>query len=383
MKVVLLDDEKLALNYLEHLLRKIADIEIIEKFIDPQVFFEFILHHEADVAFMDIQLPEINGIELAERILESKPELNIVFCTAYDEYAIKAFELNALDYLMKPVGIERLTVTLQRIQERLRAGAVKAVHFNKISPLNSTINMKMFQQAMIESDENHFTLLRWRTSKAQELFLYLLQNRGHLVRKSLLIELLWPEQDPNKAYSQLYTTIYHIRKTLEPYHDHFQLTNASDGYLLQIENIQLDVDAWENYVQSQPPVKEDTIAEYESIMALYTGDYLEEYEYLWAESERFRLRVLWIRTMFQMAEWYASCGQQEKALEKYLEVYKRQPQVEEAHFALMKSYAALNSRILVHRQYRSLTSILQEELNESPSPHIIEWYQQWSQENKE
>ncbi|MCK8487058.1 response regulator [Paenibacillus sp. MBLB2552] len=268
MKVVLLDDEKLALNYLEHLLRKIADIEIIEKFIDPQVFFEFILHHEADVAFMDIQLPEINGIELAERILESKPELNIVFCTAYDEYAIKAFELNALDYLMKPVGIERLTVTLQRIQERLRAGAVKAVHFNKISPLNSTINMKMFQQAMIESDENHFTLLRWRTSKAQELFLYLLQNRGHLVRKSLLIELLWPEQDPNKAYSQLYTTIYHIRKTLEPYHDHFQLTNASDGYLLQIENIQLDVDAWENYVQSQPPVKEDTIAEYESIMAL-------------------------------------------------------------------------------------------------------------------
>jgi two-component system, LytTR family, response regulator len=291
MKVVLLDDEKLALNYLEHQLQKMEDIEVIEKFIDPQAFIEFILHHEADVVFLDIQLPEMNGIELAERILESKPKLNVVFCTAYDEYAIKAFELNALDYLMKPVGNERLAITLQRIQERLSINAikaVKAVETRKIPQADLTIQMKMFQQVMIESEENHFTPLRWRTTKAQELFLYLLHNREHLVRKSVLIELLWPEYEPNKAYSQLYTTVYHIRKTLEPFDDHFQLTNEADGYLLQIDNIQLDVEVWENSVQSPLLVTEDTISEVEAIMGLYKGDYLEEYEFLWAESERVR-----------------------------------------------------------------------------------------------
>ncbi|RIX50111.1 response regulator [Paenibacillus nanensis] len=383
MKIVLLDDEKLALNYLEHQLQKIANIEIVGKFIDPQAFIDFILEHEADVVFLDIHLPEINGIELAERILESKPKLNVVFCTAYDGYAIKAFELNALDYLMKPVGGERLAITMQRIQERLEAAAGLAVQTDPLPAKARTIQMKMFQQVMIESEPNHFTPLRWRTSKAQELFLYLLHNRGHLVRKSVLAELLWPEYDPNKAYSQLYTTIYHIRKTLEPFHDRFQLTNAADGYLLQLEHIQLDAEEWETLIQKQRPVSEDTIAEYERMMGLYIGDYLEEYEYLWAENERFRLRMLWIRTMFQMAEWYAAHDQQEKAVEKYQEVCNRHPQVEEAHYALMKAYAAMDSHLMVHRQYRMLTAILKEEMNVAPSPVISEWYQKWSQENKE
>lgn len=378
MRVVLLDDEKLALNYMEHQLQKIADIEIIGKFIDPQAFLEFMLHQEADVVFLDIHLPEMNGIELAERLLESKPKLNVVFCTAYDEYAIKAFELNALDYLMKPVSNERLLLTLQRIQERV---GVTVNDFT--ASATPAIRMKMFQQVLIESDDRHFTPFRWRTTKAQELFLYLLQNRGHLVRKSALIELLWPEYEPNKAYSQLYTTVYHIRKTLELFQDNFQLTNAADGYLLQLENIQLDVEVWENHVQTSLPVTEDTIAEYEHMMGLYTGDYLEEYEYLWAEGERFRLGMLWIRAMFQLAEWYASHGQQEKAIEKYQEICNLHSQVEEAHFALMKIYADMKNHVLVNRQYRRLTTVLKDELNEDPSPYIKEWYGQWENENKE
>jgi two-component system, LytTR family, response regulator len=87
--------------------------------------------------------------------------------------------------------------------------------------------------------------------------------------------------------------------------------------------------------------------------------------------------------MSQLAEWYASRGLQEKAIKKYQEVCKRHPQVEEAHFALMKIYAAMNSHLLVHLQYRSLTTILMEELNENPCPVINEWYRQWSYENKE
>ncbi|KFN11256.1 LytR/AlgR family response regulator transcription factor [Paenibacillus macerans] len=119
MNVVLIDDENLALNYLEHHLQSIFGIHVAGKFINPVEGKEFILRTDIDVVFLDIHLPEISGIELAGQLLQFKPRLNIVFVTAYDDYAVKAFELNALDYVMKPLRKERLTITLERIRERL------------------------------------------------------------------------------------------------------------------------------------------------------------------------------------------------------------------------------------------------------------------------
>ncbi|WP_274361893.1 response regulator [Paenibacillus thermotolerans] len=377
MKIILVDDERLALNYLEHQLQKIADVRIVGKFDDPIAGKESILREDVDVAFLDIQMLETNGIELAEQILEHKPKLNIVFVTAYNDYAIQAFELNALDYVLKPVGTERLLKTIQRIQERL--GEASAASRPKVK----NIQLKMFQHISIQSEEHHFATIRWRTTKAQELFLYLLQNREQLVRKSALIELLWPEFEPGKAYSHLYTAVYHVRKTLEPYGAYIKIANATEGYILHTEHVLIDVEEWEQRIQSGPPVTAETIDHYERVMVLYAGDYLQGFDYWWAESERQRLKILWLRMSFRLAEWYVSCGRREKAMEKYLEICDRYPQAEEAHFALMKLFSAMNNHLLVHRQYRLLTTVLMEEINEKPSPYITEWYNRWNQETKE
>ncbi|WP_028612457.1 response regulator [Paenibacillus harenae] len=378
MKTILVDDEYLALNYLEHQLLKVSGgaIEIIGKFIDPIEAKGSILREDADVVFLDIHLPEVNGIELATRILESKPKLNIVFVTAYDKYAIQAFELNALDYVLKPVESERLLKTVQRLQARLEEASV--------SPRadKETIRMNLFQQVSIESGDQ-FTTMRWRTTRVQELFLYLLQHRGQLVRKSTLIELLWPEYETGRAYAQLYTSVYHIRKTLEPYGDHFTISNATEGYILTIGKVALDVAEWESRIQSGLPITNETIEDYEKAMDLYAGDYLQEFEYWWAECERQRLKLLWLRTSYQLAEFYLSCSLRDKAIEKYIEICDRHPQAEEAHFALMQIYAAANNRISVHRQYRLLSAALAEELSELPSMHISVWYDNWKRDNKE
>jgi len=378
MRVILLDDEHHALNYLEYQLLKIADVEIVGKYLNPFTGKEKILSEDVDIVFLDINLPEMNGVELAEQILEKKPWLNIVFVTAYDNYAIQAFELNALDYVLKPVGTERLLKTVQRIQTR--AGEPSSNH---LLPITRPIQLKLFRYVLIESEGKQFAPLRWRTARAQELFLYLLQHREQLVRKYALIELLWPEYEPSRAYSQLYTAVYHIRKTLEPFGSHFKISNSTDGYILNIENVSVDVEEWENQIRSGPPITGETIDNYEKLMELYTGDYLQEYDYWWAESERHRLKLLWLRTSFQMAEWYLSCHLQKKAIEKYLEICRRHPLTEEAHFELMKIYASMNNRLSVHLQYRLLTTVLLEELNEQPSPYITKWYHRWKQENKE
>ncbi|MGV3465582.1 MAG: response regulator [Heyndrickxia sp.] len=377
MKAILIDDEKLALDYLEHQLLKAADVQIVGKYTNPLIGKERVLKEEVDIVFLDIQLPEVNGIELAEQILLHNPKANIVFITAYDRYAIEAFELNALDYILKPVSPERLVKTIQRIQKRGEEGKTVSI------PTARKIHIKQFKQVLIETEGSHYTPLRWRTAKAQELFHYLLHHNGQLIRKSALIELLWPEYEPNRAYAQLYTAIYHIRKTLDFLDTHFQISNVMDGYILTMEDVQLDVEEWENYMLLENPVDEKTIEQYEKLMLLYTDDYLSEYDYWWAESKRQRLRDLWLRKNLQIAEWYYSSNQIENAIEKYHEICRRHPVTEEAHYALMQIYASEQNNLLVHQQYDLLTKVLMEEFNEHPSSYITEWYQNWNEISKE
>lgn len=374
MKVILVDDERLALEYLERELMKLSNIEIIGKFTDPAAGREEALQKNADVVFLDISLPEISGIELAEQILESKPHQNIVFVTAYNEYAVKAFELNASDYIVKPIKAERLAKTIERIRERMELKP------DESAASDNGIRMNVFKQVGMELTPGLVSILHWRTTKAQELFLYLLQHRGQLIRKAFLIELLWPEYEIDKVYSQLYTAVYHIRKTLDEYADYFQINNMTEGYILNINNVRLDVEEWESRLAALAPLTSNTIDDYIEVMKIYTGDYLLEYHYWWAESERQRLKQLWFNVSCEMAEWYRNQDILDKAVVCYTNICNQYPQDEKAYFALMKIYESIHYDMMVHRQYNSLTAALLEELNEQPSLYITEWYQQWEKQ---
>lgn len=116
MKTLIIDDERLARQELKKLLLKYPEIEIMDECSNAVEALEKIPALNPDLIFLDIQMPEINGFQLLEK-LENVPR--VVFVTAYDEYALKAFEFNALDYLLKPVQPERLDETIKKIlQER-------------------------------------------------------------------------------------------------------------------------------------------------------------------------------------------------------------------------------------------------------------------------
>lgn len=378
MKVILIDDEPLALKYLERQLLKLntLSIDVIGTYTNPFEGRNAILTKKVDIVFLDISLPELNGIELAEQLLEHKPNLCIVFVTGYHEHAVKAFELNAVDYIVKPVQIERLAKTMERLQSRIVSRTE-----DTIAP-NHKIRMTMFRQVMIEQPDEpgHFTMLQWRTTRAQEVFIYLLQHRGQLVRKSALIDMLWPEFDLDKAYPQLYTAIYHIRKTLEPYHSRFQISNTRDGYMLNMEDVELDVEEWENWFTSNTAITADLMDRHTEMQKLYTGDYLQEYDYWWAEGERQRLKELWLNVSLSMAEWYADQERIDEALLCYSSIQRLHPLEERPYFALMKIYSMQDNPAQVHRQYSLLSQVLQEEMEVEPSPSIKKWYEEWSAE---
>ena len=113
MKALIIDDERLARNELRRLLENFPKVEIVGEAANADEATKLIEELQPDLLFLDIQMPGKNGFELLESLDDAHPE--VIFTTAYDEYAIKAFEYNALDYLLKPIDLQRLTEAMSRV----------------------------------------------------------------------------------------------------------------------------------------------------------------------------------------------------------------------------------------------------------------------------
>ena len=114
IRALIIDDEQAARDRLRQLLSAISDIEIIGEAEDGEEAIAKIGEMEPDLVFLDIQMPGCSGLEVAASLVAPRP--SIIFCTAYDEYAVDAFELHAVDYLLKPVNRARLEHAIQRVR---------------------------------------------------------------------------------------------------------------------------------------------------------------------------------------------------------------------------------------------------------------------------
>lgn len=116
MKALLVDDERLARNELRRLLAAHADIEIVGEAVDVEDALAKIPALKPALLFLDVQMPGADGFSLLERLEPPLPQ--VIFTTAYDEFAVKAFEFSALDYLLKPVDPNRLVAALEKLRPR-------------------------------------------------------------------------------------------------------------------------------------------------------------------------------------------------------------------------------------------------------------------------
>lgn len=117
IRTIIIDDEAPARDELRFLLEPFEDIEILGEADNAATAIPLITKTKPDLIFLDVQMRGLSGIELAGIIQEISPKNHIIFATAYNDYALKAFELNASDYLMKPIEEERLEQTIQRIRK--------------------------------------------------------------------------------------------------------------------------------------------------------------------------------------------------------------------------------------------------------------------------
>lgn len=128
-RVILADDEAPARNKMRRLLAEIDDVELLAEAGNGLEAYDAIMKHQPDIVFLDIEMPGMDGLELVEQLPEEADPF-IVFATAYNEHAIRAFELNALDYLLKPFNAERVEQTMAKIRDRDSQGEREASSAN-------------------------------------------------------------------------------------------------------------------------------------------------------------------------------------------------------------------------------------------------------------
>jgi two-component system, LytTR family, response regulator LytT len=123
LKVLIVDDEKLARDELQYLLSSIEDVEVVAQGKNGIEAIDLVPRLEPDVLFLDVQMPGLDGFAVLRKLLESSREMTmpqVIFATAFDKYAVRAFEVNAVDYLLKPFDRARLEQALQRVRDRLQ-----------------------------------------------------------------------------------------------------------------------------------------------------------------------------------------------------------------------------------------------------------------------
>jgi two-component system LytT family response regulator len=139
IRSLIVDDEVLARQALKDILSRLDDIEIVGECSNGFEVVKEVGEKKPDLIFLDIQMPKLNGFDVVELLGEESPL--IIFVTAYDEYAIRAFETHALDYLMKPVRAERLQQALDRVREKMKLNIPQTTdvliqaHKNQLIPI--------------------------------------------------------------------------------------------------------------------------------------------------------------------------------------------------------------------------------------------------------
>ena len=123
MRCMIIDDEPLALDSMKKMVSELETFECLETFLNPLEAIRSAEVRKFDVAFLDMEMAEMTGLETAKCLLGIYPDMAIVFVTAYREYAVEAYELNVLDYVVKPVQRQRLGKTWERVRSFLASKA--------------------------------------------------------------------------------------------------------------------------------------------------------------------------------------------------------------------------------------------------------------------
>ena len=248
MIAIAVDDEALMLRALVVAIDASPDINQVVKFSDCEESLEFVRKNHVDIAFLDINMRGMGGLELAQKILDIRPDCKIVFCTGYEEYAIQAFKLHASGYLMKPISAEDVQAEINNIKG--------------VRQREKTLTVKCFGNFEVYVKDE---ILMFKRLKSKELFAFLIDRNGAGMTAKQICAALFPgDTDDNKNAAYLRQLVLDLKNTLKTVGAENVLCHETPCYRIDTSLIKCD---YISYLETGKPE--------------FYGEYMTQYS--WAE----------------------------------------------------------------------------------------------------
>lgn len=232
LKAIIVDDEILAINLLETMLKDNGAIDVIGTYLNPLDAIANIPTLKPDILFLDIEMAEMNGIDVASKLGDLTHVMDIIFVTAYEHYAIDAFSVQAIDYILKPIDKARLMKTIERISQRkgniqLTDGNIRNEDVQNIDNIHFHVH-----SGKVYIDGVALIL----STKEFHILYFLAQRPGEIFHPSDLYKLIWAEDSIGQTQA-LKVHISNLRKKLESISGHRAkiVTVRGSGYLFLFE----------------------------------------------------------------------------------------------------------------------------------------------------
>ncbi|HYX09548.1 MAG TPA: LytTR family transcriptional regulator DNA-binding domain-containing protein [Bacteroidales bacterium] len=233
IKTIIIDDEELARNIIEKFLESYEDVEIVAVCTNGFEGVKSINDLQPDLVFLDVQMPKLNGFEVVELI---DPSPVIIFATAFDEYAIKAFEMNAVDYLLKPFSKERFGQAIEKARVRIMS---KENNSSALKKLSETIHEKsIFLDRIVVRAGSKIKVISVGTIKyleAQDDYVMIYTTDGKFLKQQTM-KFFEQHLDPDKylRVHRSYIANIELINQIEPYEKENYIAKLVDGSKVKV-----------------------------------------------------------------------------------------------------------------------------------------------------
>ncbi|RKP49956.1 response regulator [Cohnella endophytica] len=372
MKVILVDDEPVMHLIMRKMLVKYPELQIVGTFPDTHAAATFLSDNaDVELAFVDISMPGDSGLTFAAKLDNAGSKTQIVFVTSHKDFALEAYELSVLDYLVKPVTQERLERTIQRALANRKSERSAHAENSTARETNGGISIATLGDFFVRNGTGR---VKWISSKSAELFAYLLINRGRWISRSRLIADIFAGMIDINADKYLNTTVYQLRKSLEPLGLRESVRSENDGYALELDGAVIDYEEFELRSGKLGSIEADDVEEALEVERLYTGDLFGSKAYVWAIHETERLVERYVSFVKRLAETLLALRNGPAASKLLLKLHARYPLDESVVGLLMKLRAQDGDKKGLTAQYTDYVKLLSRELGIRPSKGLLLLY---------